>query len=83
MHILRRALMIIIAAAALGLGASTALAAVQVPWATQAGGTSSDIGRGVSALPDGSSIVTGDFLGTATFGSTTLTSAGSDRKSVV
>ena len=74
MHILRRALMIIIAAAALGLGASTALAAVQVPWATQAGGTSSDIGRGVSALPDGSSIVTGDFQGTATFGSTTLTS---------
>ncbi len=75
MHILRRAVMII-AAAALGLGASTALAAVQVPWATQAGGTSSDIGRGVSALPDGSSIVTGDFQGTATFGSTTLTSGG-------
>ena len=76
MHILRRALMIIIAAAALGLGASTALAAVQVPWATQAGGTSSDIGYGVSALPDGSSIVTGYFIGTATFGSTTLTSGG-------
>ncbi|MBL6633285.1 MAG: fibronectin type III domain-containing protein [Thermoleophilia bacterium] len=78
MRSLRRALMIIIAAAALGLGASTALAAVQVPWATQAGGTSSDVGLGVSALPDGSSIVTGYFTGTATFGSTTLTDAGID-----
>jgi hypothetical protein len=45
-------------------------------WATQAGGTSGDVGYGVSALPDGSSIVTGDFRGTATFGSTTLTSGG-------
>jgi hypothetical protein len=46
-------------------------------WATQAGGTGGDVGYGVSALPDGSSIVTGDFEGAATFGSTTLTSAGS------
>jgi hypothetical protein len=45
-------------------------------WATQAGGSSGDYGRGISALPDGSSIVTGSFDGTATFGSTTLTGAG-------
>ncbi|MCX6410275.1 MAG: fibronectin type III domain-containing protein, partial [Actinobacteria bacterium] len=45
-------------------------------WATQAGGTGYDGGMGVSALPDGSSIVTGVFSDTATFGSTTLTSAG-------
>ena len=47
-----------------------------VSWGTQAGGTGSDVGQGISALPDGSSIVTGNFSGTATFGSTTLTSAG-------
>ena len=47
-------------------------------WATQAGGTSSDLGYGVSVLADGSSIVTGIFQDTATFGSTTLTSAGSN-----
>ena len=46
-----------------------------VSWATQAGGTGSDVGNGVSALPDGSSIVTGYFNGIATFGSTTLTSS--------
>jgi len=46
-------------------------------WATQAGGTGGDVGLGISALPDGSSIVTGYFSGDATFGSTTLTSAGS------
>ncbi len=45
-------------------------------WATQAGGTGTDVGYGISALPDGSSIVTGYFQGTATFGSTTLTSVG-------
>ena len=45
-------------------------------WATQAGGTDSDIGYGVSVLADGSSIVSGYFQGTATFGSTTFTSAG-------
>ncbi|MCP3669477.1 MAG: hypothetical protein GY814_03385, partial [Gammaproteobacteria bacterium] len=46
-------------------------------WVTQAGGTNSDYGYGVSVLADGSSIVTGYFQGTATFGSTTFTSAGS------
>jgi hypothetical protein len=45
-------------------------------WATQAGGTGGDFGWGVSALADGSAIVTGNFEGTATFGATTLTSAG-------
>ena len=44
-------------------------------WATQAGGTGSGRGMGVSALPDGSSIVTGYFGGTATFGSTSLTNS--------
>ena len=47
-----------------------------VSWATQAGGTGIDVGYGISALPDGSSIVTGYFRDTAAFGSTTLTSAG-------
>ncbi len=47
-----------------------------VPWATQAGGTSGDSAQEVSVLPDGSAIVTGSFEGTATFGTTTLTSSG-------
>ena len=48
-------------------------------WATKAGGTSDDSARGVSALADGSSIITGQFAGTATFGTTSpLTSAGSN-----
>ncbi len=46
-------------------------------WATQGGGPGDDIANGVSALPDGSSIITGQFSGTATFGATTFTSAGS------
>ena len=77
MHIFPRAMTVITAVVALGLGASTALAAVQVPWATQAGGGDVDNGNAISTLPDGSSIVTGEFRGTTTFGSTTLTSAGS------
>ena len=47
-------------------------------WATQAGGTGDEVGFGISALPDGSSIVTGRFTGDATFGSTRLTSAGNN-----
>ncbi len=46
-------------------------------WATQAGGTGTDAAKGVSALPDGSSVITGYFNGTASFGTTTLTSGGS------
>ncbi len=45
-------------------------------WATKGGGAGNDGAYGVSALPDGSSIITGGFNGTATFGTTTLTSAG-------
>ncbi len=45
-------------------------------WATKGGGTRSDYATGVSALADGSSIITGYFRGIATFGTTTLTSAG-------
>ncbi len=39
-------------------------------WAIRAGGTDTDVATGVSALPDGSSIITGYFNGTATFGTT-------------
>ena len=77
MDSLRRALTIAAALVLTGLWGGVSLAAVSVPWATQAGGTSSDISYAVSTLSDGSSIVTGRFSGTATFGSTTLTSAGS------
>lgn len=46
-------------------------------WATRAGGSGTDQGYGgVSALPDGSSVIGGRFSDTASFGSTTLTSAG-------
>ncbi len=65
-----------------GLGAvTTSVAAAAVPsyaWATKGGGTGSDAAIGVSALPDGSSIITGFFSGTATFGATSLISAGSN-----
>ena len=55
---------------------AVSLAAVSVSWATQAAAppvTGSAISTGISTLSDGSSIVTGYFFGTATFGSTTLT----------
>ncbi len=61
------------------VGATASSAAAAAPtyaWATQGGGASSDAALGISALPDGSSIITGFFNGTATFGTTTLTSAG-------
>ncbi len=44
-------------------------------WATQGGGPGLDTANGVSALPDGSSIITGQFRDTATFGATSLESA--------
>ncbi|MEZ5966423.1 MAG: DUF2795 domain-containing protein [Planctomycetota bacterium] len=52
-------------------------------WAKRAGGTGPDGGHGVAALADGSSVVTGSFEGTATFGEgepneTTLTAAGGE-----
>jgi hypothetical protein len=77
MDSLRRALTIAAALVLTGLWGGVSLAAVSVPWATQAGGTSSGSGNAISTLSDGSAIVTGSFQGTATFGSTTLTSAGS------
>ena len=46
-------------------------------WATSAGGTSDARAYGVSTLGNGSAIITGGFSGTATFGATTLASAGS------
>ncbi|MSO45033.1 MAG: hypothetical protein EXQ74_07015, partial [Thermoleophilia bacterium] len=51
---------------ALVLGAQGLVAAPLpgVSWATQAGGSDTDVARGVSALPDGSSLVTGYFNGT-------------------
>ena len=75
MDSLRRALTIAAALVLTGLWGGVSLAAVS-PWATQAGSTSTDESRAISTLPDGSSIVTGYFQGTATFGSITLTSAG-------
>jgi len=50
-------------------------------WATRAGGTDTDQGYGISAFPNGTSVVTGRFKGTAVFGvgepnETTLVAAG-------
>lgn len=48
-----------------------------VEWATSAGGTGIDWGMGIAAAPDGSSVMTGFFTSNpATFGSTTLATAG-------
>ena len=47
-------------------------------WVKQAGGTGGDRGYGITSLSDGSSIITGEFRGTATFGNTQLISAGDD-----
>ena len=44
-------------------------------WVTTAGGTGEDRGYCISALADGSSIVTGEFRGTANFGDFELTNA--------
>jgi len=60
-----------------GVQAVCAAPPPQVSWAAQAGGTTGDEANAISALPDGSSVVTGYFTDTATFGSTTLTSTGS------
>ncbi len=76
-----RAGLVVAVALVCGLGGvSTPTAAAAVPtyaWAIKGGGTSYDEASGVSARANGSSIITGYFTGTATFGSTTLTSAGS------
>jgi hypothetical protein len=46
-------------------------------WAAQAGGTGFDLGNGIATDGSGNSLVTGWFNSTATFGDTTLNSAGS------
>jgi len=48
----------------------------QVVWARRFGGTGSDRVRWMGVRADGTSLITGWFEGTITFGSTTLTSAG-------
>jgi hypothetical protein len=45
-------------------------------WAARAGGTEDDFSRGIATDAAGNCYVTGSFSGTATFGSTNLTSAG-------
>ena len=47
-------------------------------WVVSAGGTSFDIGRSATLLSDGSSMITGQFQGTALFGDYTLNSSGSN-----
>ena len=47
-------------------------------WVVRAGGTSSDIGRSATLLSDGSSLITGQFQGTALFGNYTVSSSGSN-----
>ena len=45
-------------------------------WVEQAGGTDSQVGQGIAVDGSGNSLVTGWFMGTATFGDTTLTNLG-------
>ena len=45
-------------------------------WANRAGGTAIDYGRDIAVDGNGNSYITGSFQGSATFGSTTLTSSG-------
>ena len=64
-----------------GVGASPAVAAPSIPWATQSvalNSASEADTEAISTLADGSAIVTGLFEGTVAFGSTSLTSAGGD-----
>jgi hypothetical protein len=46
-------------------------------WATSLGGSLDDSPTGIVSLIDGSAVITGSFSGTATFGATTLSAAGS------
>jgi hypothetical protein len=45
-------------------------------WVRQGGGTSADTSLGIAAEPDGDVVITGQFMGAATFGTHTVSSAG-------
>ena len=45
-------------------------------WVAKAGGTNADYGRAISVDPDGNAYVTGEFIGTASFGNVSLTALG-------
>jgi hypothetical protein len=66
-----RLMLLAIVTVSLGVGASPAVAALSIPWATQTSGTTSSAKaktESISTLPDGSAIVTGYFSGTVAFG---------------
>lgn len=58
-------------------------AAGNLVWARRAGGTGSDIGHDIVLDGSGNSLITGEFAGTATFGTITLNSTGSSDVFVV
>ncbi len=67
---IRTGLLVLALIAAAGLFATRTVLASDgaLGWATSAGGNGDDFGNGIAALSDGGSLVTGRFLGTATFG---------------
>jgi len=49
----------------------------EVIWAVRAGGPGADVGVGIVVTPDGTAFVTGSFVGTAAFGTLSLTNTNS------